>query len=362
MDNTIALAPTQDAILLEKHVQELSINGDQPPPRYILKEIDNAPINTSLSSSIPIIDLHLLSSSSAEVKDKELHKLKLALSSWGLFQAIGHGIESSLLDEIQRMSKEFFDLPMEEKKKYAINYDGKQEYLQGYGNDLVVSDEQVIEWSDRIYLLVKPYDKRNPKIWPVNPIGFTEILNEYSKKTHLVAEVILKSMARSLNIEENFFVNSAEENAPTFARFNYYPPCSRPDLVYGIKPHADGGAVTILLPDKEVGGLQVLKDGEWNKVPIMPNALLVNVADMIEIMSNGVFKSPIHRVITNTEKQRFSLAMFYVPEGEQSIEPAAELISEATPRLFKKMKMKDYMEIYFQRTSRGLRALDAARI
>ncbi|KAF5203335.1 S-norcoclaurine synthase [Thalictrum thalictroides] len=161
----------QDVLVQVKHVQELSINGVEPPPRYIRKEKDNidAPINTT---SIPIIDLHLLSSSSSQEKEKELEKFKSALTSWGLFQAIGHDIPSTLLDELQRTAKEFFDLPMEEKHKYSTNFNGKQELLQGYGNDLIVSDDQVIDWSDRLYLLVKPLDQRNYKLWPQHPTGF----------------------------------------------------------------------------------------------------------------------------------------------------------------------------------------------
>ncbi|KAF9617075.1 hypothetical protein IFM89_033180 [Coptis chinensis] len=210
--------------------------------------------------------------------------------------------------------------------------------------------------------MVKPVDQRKYKYWPENPNGFREILSEYSLKTHLLAEIILKKMAKSLGLEENYFINSAEETAPTFIRFNYYPPCSRPDLVYGIKPHTDGGSITILLQDKEVEGLQVLQDGQWVKVPIIPHALLVNVADMVEIMTNGVFKNPIHRVITNSEKQRISLSMFYVPEFHKYIEPATELITESTPRLFKKMKVEEYANLYFQKVSLGMRTVDSARV
>lgn len=77
--------------------------------------------------------------------------------------------------------------------------------------------------------------------------------------------------------------------------FNFYPPCSRLDLVYGIKPHTDGGAITILLQDKEEEGLQVLKDGQWAKVPIVLNVLLVNVADQEEVLSIVHF----YQILTN---------------------------------------------------------------
>lgn len=72
--------------------------------------------------------------------------------------------------------------------------------------------------------------------------------------------------------------------APSFARFNYYPPCPRPDLVFGVKPHSDSGVLTILLMDKDVGGLQVLRDGVWHNVPTSPYRLLINIGDYMEVL------------------------------------------------------------------------------
>jgi isopenicillin N synthase-like dioxygenase len=59
-----------------------------------------------------------------------------------------------------------------------------------------------------------------------------------------------------------------------------------PDHVLGVKPHADGSSLTILLQDKQVEGLQVLKDNQWFKVPIIPDALVINVGDLLEVGNN----------------------------------------------------------------------------
>jgi hypothetical protein len=56
-----------------------------------------------------------------------------------------------------------------------------------------------------------------------------------------------------------------------------------PDHVLGVKPHADGSSITFLLQDKEVEGLQVLKDNQWFKVPIIPDALVINLGDQLEV-------------------------------------------------------------------------------
>jgi isopenicillin N synthase-like dioxygenase len=96
----------------------------------------------------------------------------------------------------------------------------------------------------------------------------------------------------SLGLGEDYFVAQFNSRAPSFARFNYYPPCPSPrpeDLVFGVKPHSDSGVLTILLIDKDVGGLQVLRDGVWHNVPASsPFRLLINVGDFVEVPYSSI--------------------------------------------------------------------------
>ncbi|MCE3214930.1 hypothetical protein HAX54_000283 [Datura stramonium] len=84
-----------------------------------------------------------------------------------------------------------------------------------------------------------------------------------------------------------------------------------PDKILGVKAHADASIITTLLQDKQVEGLQVLKDGKWYGVPTIADALLINVGDQLEIMSNGIFKSPIHRGGGKFRTRKENLAVFY---------------------------------------------------
>ena len=101
----------------------------------------------------------------------------------------------------------------------------------------------------------------------------------------LITEVILKAMAKSLNLEDTCFLEQMGEQPAMFARFNLYPPCPRLDLVLGLKPHADGSAITFVLQDKEVEGLQFLKDNQWIRVLVIPQALLINIGDQVEVIA-----------------------------------------------------------------------------
>lgn len=77
-------------------------------------------------------------------------------------------------------------------------------------------------------------------------------------------------------------------------------------------------------------------------------------------MSNGMFKSPVHRVLTNAESDRLSLAVFCIPNPDQEIGPVKDLINEERPRLYK--TVKDFVSLYFQYYQQGRRPIEAALI
>lgn len=77
-------------------------------------------------------------------------------------------------------------------------------------------------------------------------------------------------------------------------------------------------------------------------------------------MSNGIFKSPVHKVVTNSERERTSLAVFYLAEPEEEIQPVDRLVTESRPRLYK--KVKNYVDVYFQYYQLGKRPIEAVKI
>ncbi|KAF4349809.1 jasmonate-induced oxygenase 4 [Cannabis sativa] len=335
---------------LPKSVQELALQGEQVPENFLYKDGHGGSTDVPVMD-IPVVDIGLLATSA-----QELQKLNSALTNFGCFQGINHGMSLEYLNQVREITKEFFHLPLEEKQKYLR----EENDIEGYGNDMVLSDQQKIDWSDRLYLVIYPEDQRKLKHWPENPKNFRSMTHEYSVKIQSISQVILKAMARSLNLEENCFVEQYGKRSKLYERFTLYPRCPRPDLIVGCKPHADGSAITLLLPDKSVEGLQILKDNQWFKAPIIPEALLVNVGDQAEISSNGAFKSPLHKVLTNSERERISLAVFYVPEPDKEIGPFEGLIDESRPRLYR--PVKNYVDIYFQYYQQGRRPMEASKI
>jgi isopenicillin N synthase-like dioxygenase len=114
-------------------------------------------------------------------------------------------------------------------------------------------------------------------------ISCSETLEEFSTKVKSMMEYLLRCMARSLNLEEGSFLDQFGKQSLLSARTNFYPRCARPDLVLGVKPHTDRSGITTLLQDKEVEGLQILIDDKWINVPTIPDALVVNLGDQMQV-------------------------------------------------------------------------------
>uniref|UniRef100_J3MD02 Fe2OG dioxygenase domain-containing protein n=1 Tax=Oryza brachyantha TaxID=4533 RepID=J3MD02_ORYBR len=133
---------------------------------------------------------------------------------------------------------------------------------------------------------------------------------------------------------------------------HYYPVCPEPERTMGIVPHTDPGVLTILAQD-DIGGLQVKHTDEdgasyWVDAKPLPGALVINVGDLLQIMSNDKYKSVEHRVVMNLrEEPRVSSAIFYNPgrRGDSVFYgPLPELISsENPPKLAAGVSTKEIM-------------------
>lgn len=315
------------------------------PPRYIRPDQQQQqPVVSNLDSEIefPIIDM--LSLLSQETMEPELAKLDSASREWGFFQLVNHGVSSSLLEKVKKETQDFFNLPTEEKKKYwQVPGD-----VEGFGQIFVVSEEQKLDWGDLFFMTTLPEHLRKPHLFPNLPLPLREAMENYSMELKNLAMTLITRMGKALNLKpgeiEDFFEDGLQS-----MRMNYYPPCPEPDKVIGLTPHNDTVALTILLQVNEVEGLQIKKDGKWVPVKPLPDAFIVNVGDILVMISNGAYSSMEHRATVNSERERLSIATFYSTKPEGEIGPARSLISKQNPALFKRVGTEEYFRGMFTR-------------
>lgn len=286
-------------------------------------------------------------------------KLSTSCEEWGFFQVINHGIDLDLLEKMEKISMEFFMLPLEEKQKYPM----APGTVQGYGQAFVFSEDQKLDWCNMFALGVEPHFIRNPKLWPTKPLDFSETVDIYSREIRKLCKNLLKYIAMSLGLNEDIFEEMFGV-AVQAVRMNYYPACPRPDLVLGLSPHSDGSALTVLQQGKcsSSVGLQILKDNVWVPVQPIPNALVINIGDTIEVLTNGRYKSVEHRAVTHQEKDRLSIVTFYAPSYEIELGPLAELVDENNPCKYKRYNHGEYSMHYVTNKLQGKKTLEFAKI
>lgn len=342
------------------NVQELAKEAiAEVPPRYVRTDQDHPLMDDdhgTLLLEVPVIDLNNLSSSDGNLRESELEKLHTACKDWGFFQLINHGVSCSLVEEVKLGIQEFFKLPMEEKRKFWQEAGD----LEGFGQAFVVSEEQKLDWGDMFFLMSLPRHLRKPHLFPMLPSPFRDVLDEYSSALRDLAMKILLLMGKALKMDTKEMIELFDEGVQHF-RMNYYPPCPQPNLVIGLTPHSDAVGLTILLQINEMEGLQIRKEGKWIPVKPLPNAFVVNVGDILEIVTNGTYRSIEHRATVNSVKERLSIATFYSAELEGDMGPAPSLITPEKPALFKRIGVADYFKGLFSRKLQGKSYIDVMR-
>ncbi|XP_050383079.1 protein SRG1-like [Argentina anserina] len=319
------------------NVQEMVRNDPfQVPEKYIRNETDlinDAVLSPHLSSEVPTIDLSLL----LKGHEEELDKLDQACKEWGFFQVVNHGVATEVTKGLKDAAEKFFELPLEEKDRIAIPPND----IQGYGHTQV--DHKVLDWSDKLVLLVYPHQYRKLDVWPPTP--FKEAIETYSSEVRRVAEDLLRSLSVIMGMKKSALLELHQELVQPLS-VAYYPQCSMPDKVLGLSAHSDKGSLAIVMQQEDdVMGLQIKHDGQW--VPVKPphNAFVVNVGDIVEIWSNGRYKSIEHRVVTNESKARISYSTFFLPHQNAEIEPLDQMVFQSLGSLplYKKVTYGEYL-------------------
>ncbi|KAF7080597.1 hypothetical protein CFC21_084651 [Triticum aestivum] len=303
------------------------------------------PANAAASLSFPVINMEKLET---EERGAAMGLIGDACENWGFFELLNHGISHELMNEVERVSKAHYTACREDKfKEFAAKT------LEAGEKGADVKD---VDWESTFF--VRHLPASNLADLPDLDHHYRQVMKEFAAEIEKLAEKVLDLLCENLGLEQGYLKRAfAGSRGPTFGtKVSSYPPCPRPDLVAGLRAHTDAGGVILLFQDDQVSGLQLLKDGAWVDVPPMRHAIVVNIGDQLEVITNGRYKSVMHRVLTRPDGNRMSLASFYNPGADAVIFPAPALVEElseeeaerAGSAVYPRFVFEDYMNLYMR--------------
>lgn len=279
--------------------------------------------------SIPIIDM------GTDNEAQLIQGITSACQGFGFFQIINHGIPLELCKNVLDVITKLFHLPHEEKTHLVSTKHLEDGKIFKYHVKDQETQQKISMWAESFFHTWHPHDHGFTQNLPNNPPQYRSVIAAYAKEVGSLIVKLLGLISQGFGLERDYLKKKLGENPSYTAQANYYPPCPNPELTLGLPAHTDYNVLTILLQEEGVTGLHVLKDGNWVAVDPLPGALIVNVADQLQVLSNDRYKSVYHRAVTNEKKKRVSLAMFVGPNYDNVIGPINELIDEDHPPLYR---------------------------
>ncbi|KAI4327730.1 hypothetical protein L6164_020156 [Bauhinia variegata] len=329
-----------------------AIAEEKSVPSSFIRDEDERPkvAHNQFSNEIPVISLAGIEEDDGR-REEICKKIVEVCEDWGIFQVVDHGIDSKLLSDMSRLSRDFFALPPEEKLHYNMA-GGIANTRGGFSVSSHLQGETVQDWRELYIYYTYPINSRDYSRWPEKPQDLREVTEQYSEKVWDLARKLLEVLSEAMGLEKEALSKSCVEMEQRVV-VNFYPKCAEPDLVLGLKRHTDPVTITLLLQDG-VGGLQATRDnGEtWITVPPVEGAFVVNLGDHAHYVSNGRFKSADHQAVVNSDCSRLSIAAFHNPTPEAVVYPLKVGEGEEPvlkePMTFKDLywgKMHQYIEL-----------------
>ncbi|KAK4441382.1 G2/mitotic-specific cyclin S13-6 [Sesamum alatum] len=317
------------------------INLKQIPDRFIQPHEERLDrIQVATQESVPVIDVSNWEDPGVSESICE------AAAKWGFFQIINHGIPDEVLENVKRAAHDFFELPVEKRRRYLKeNSPSHTVMLKTSFSPLA---EKVLEWKDYLMHFCDGQETEDSKFWP--PVSRDQVL-DYVNWTKPVIRKLLTVLLNGINVKQIDEVKESALMGSQVVTLLYYPKCPNPNLAAGAGRHSDVSSITILLQD-DVGGLYVrATEGDQFHIAPTKGALVVNIGDVLQIMSNDRYKSIEHRVFVNGSKNRVSVPVFVNPSSDAVIGPLPEVLEPREKPIYKQVVYSDYFNYFFSKVA-----------
>lgn len=271
--------------------------------------------------------------------------------TYGFAMVADHGMDDALVARGWTLARELFALPEEIKRRYILPGGAGQRGYTAFGVEVakgaVVSDLKEFWHVGRDLPAGSPLAATMPpNIWPEELPGFADTMRALFAAFDTVGNRILSAIARDLDLTPDWFA-PAVQDGNSILRLLHYPPVSVDAPGVRAEAHEDINLITLLLGAEE-SGLQLLtRDGAWIDVAPPPGALVVNVGDMLQRLTNHRLPSTSHRVVNPPPERRghsrWSMPFFLHLRPDFLIEALPQCVDAAHPVRHPPISAQDYL-------------------
>ena len=263
----------------------------------MIRRLHYSTVEADNGTMLPVLDL----TDAAKEPTSFRARLREAAHDSGFFYLVGHGVPRAQFDEVLRLAREFFALPLEAKNEIS---QFKSPQFRGYsrlGGELtngkvdwreqidIGPERQVIDGAEGYWRL------QGPNLWPSTPSAFRDAFERWDAALSGVGLRLLRHWAVSLGADEDVFDGAFADLPATLIKVVRYP--GTDETPQGVGVHKDSGVLTLLLVEPDSEGLQVeLGPEQWIDVPPVPDALIVNIGELLEVATGGYLRATRHRV------------------------------------------------------------------
>ena len=293
------------------------------------------------SPAIPSIDLGAFLAGNGKEQQTIAASVDEICKSIGFLIIEKHGVPGDVIDKAWSTTRAFFDLPLEQKLKSkspdpacprgyfpiaaealarSLGVDTPPDIKESFGIGPVHAPQRAISDEDFEFHF-------GDNIWPENPPGLRTSLMNYFIAMEVLGAQVLRLLAAALQLPHDYFERFHTHPMSALRCLNYPAPDDpRLPRQKGAGEHSDYGSVTILKPDPEVAGLQIkLPSGNWAAAPLVEDAFIVNIGDMMARWTNDRWVSTLHRVTgpaagQSRANRRQSVAFFHNTNYDAEIE------------------------------------------
>jgi isopenicillin N synthase-like dioxygenase len=296
-------------------------------------------------ATIPVIDLSAALSGDPAQRLATAREIDQTCTEIGFFTIKGHGVPRVTMETLRAKAREFFALPLDEKRRAVAadpatprGYRGLGFESLARGNDPAAAPPDIKEYyhygreqwpSDPYFIDGDGPRYFIPNVWPARPHGFAGAAGQYYNEMERLTGEMMRLSALALGLEERFFDDKIDRHI-TAMRLNFYPEQSVPPVPGQLRAgdHTDYGLLTILNGENVPGGLQARsRSGAWIDVETDPDTFVVNIGDLLMRWTNDRWVSNVHRVVnppittaSNSGSSRLSIAFFHHPNYDAVIE------------------------------------------